>query len=65
MIHALEEQTNKQLKLHMSSSLLKKVLRGDLLVLNSYLHMEKLYPAGEFLDLVVEVITRSSFCLFN
>lgn len=53
MIHVLEERTKTQLKLRMSSSLLKKVLRGDLLVLNSDLHMEKLYPPGEFLDLVV------------
>lgn len=64
MIHVLEKQANMWLKLHMSSSLRKKILRGDLLVLNSYLHIEKVYGAGGFVDLV-KIITRSSFWLFK
>lgn len=46
MIHVLEKQANMRFKLRMSSSLLKKILRGDLLVLNSYLRMEKVCGAG-------------------
>lgn len=53
MVHVLEKQANTWFLLRMSSSLLKKIPRGDLLVLNSYLHMEKVCGAGGFVDLVV------------
>lgn len=65
MIHVLEKQANTWLKLYMSSSLTKKILRGDVLVLNSYLHMERVCRARGFVDLVVKVITRSNFWLFK
>lgn len=65
MIHVLEKQANMWFKLRMSSFLLKKILRGDLLVLNSSLHMEKVCGAGGFVDLDVKVITRSNVCLFK
>lgn len=53
MIRVLEKQANTSLLLHVSSSLLKKIPRGDLVFLNSYLHMEKVCGAGGFVDLVV------------
>lgn len=64
MMHVLKRRAHMRFKLCVFSSSLKNILRGDLLLLNS-LRMEKLCDTGEYLDLIVEVITISSFCLFK
>lgn len=61
----LKRQAHNRFKSCVFSCSLKNILRGDLLILNSYLHMEKLCDSGQYLGLVVNAVTISSFSLFK